>query len=175
MARAAAGQNGSRGRAAQMRRTGARPRMGRISTCGQACAMARPGITATPRPSCAWQKRQVVVRRSASISMAGALRCYDKLGAHRRLEAIDRALLLACSRPSRKGPYPRLRRAHLSLAPVIAAGGRTVNGGSRAVTPDSPCDRTSSSACWYEMTAATTATDTTASAATPAATAGDGG
>jgi hypothetical protein len=53
MARAAAGQNGSRGRAAQMRRTGARPRMGRTSTCGKACAMARPGMTATPRPAAA--------------------------------------------------------------------------------------------------------------------------
>jgi hypothetical protein len=40
----------------------------------------------------------------------------------------------------------------------------TVNGTSRAVTPDSPCDRTSSNACWYEITAATTATVTTASA-----------
>ena len=40
----------------------------------------------------------------------------------------------------------------------------TVNGSSRAVTPDSPCERTSSNACWYEMTAATTATAITASA-----------
>ena len=39
----------------------------------------------------------------------------------------------------------------------------TVNGSSRAVTPDSPCERTSSNACWYEITAATTATATTAS------------
>jgi hypothetical protein len=40
----------------------------------------------------------------------------------------------------------------------------TVNGISRAVAPDSPCDRTSSYACWYEMIAAMTATATTASA-----------
>jgi hypothetical protein len=40
MARTASGQNGSRGRAAQMRRSGASPRMGRTSTCGKACAMA---------------------------------------------------------------------------------------------------------------------------------------
>ncbi len=40
----------------------------------------------------------------------------------------------------------------------------TVNGSSRAVIPDSPCDRTSSNACWYEMNAATTATATTARA-----------
>ena len=39
----------------------------------------------------------------------------------------------------------------------------TVNGSNRAVIPDSSCDRTSSNACWYEMTAATTATATTAS------------
>ena len=40
----------------------------------------------------------------------------------------------------------------------------TVNGSNRAVRPNSPCERTSSNACWYEMTAATTATATTASA-----------
>ena len=34
----------------------------------------------------------------------------------------------------------------------------TANGTSRAVTPDSPCERTSWNACWYEITAATTAT-----------------
>ena len=40
----------------------------------------------------------------------------------------------------------------------------TVNGSNRAVSPDSPCERTSSYACWYEITAATTATAMTASA-----------
>ena len=40
----------------------------------------------------------------------------------------------------------------------------TVNGNSRAVTPDSPCDRTSSNACWYEMMAEITATAITATA-----------
>jgi hypothetical protein len=39
-----------------------------------------------------------------------------------------------------------------------------VNGSSRAVMPDSLCERTSSYACWCEMIAATTATATTASA-----------
>jgi hypothetical protein len=34
----------------------------------------------------------------------------------------------------------------------------TVNGSSRAITPDSPCERTSSYACWYEITAATATT-----------------
>jgi hypothetical protein len=40
----------------------------------------------------------------------------------------------------------------------------TVKGANRAVAPDSPCDRTSSYACWYKMTAATMATAITASA-----------
>jgi len=47
MARAGRGQNGSCGRAAQMRRTGAGPQMGWTSTCGNKCAAARSGMTAT--------------------------------------------------------------------------------------------------------------------------------
>ena len=62
----------------------------------------------------------------------------------------------------RRQPWYRLASSTTMDAAQISPS--TVNGTSRAVTPDSPCERTSSNACWYEITAATTATATTASA-----------
>jgi len=85
MARAGRGQNGSCGRAAQMRRTGAGSQMGWTSTCGNKCTAARPGMTATPgrpprtlgRPCC----RRLAGPRAGRTRPPG--RCAGRCGTRR--------------------------------------------------------------------------------------------